>query len=161
MHSKQPASATDLLAQYPPLLESLRKAHMGNYQVVLSLLSSLDNGREVKRLVDALIDTCGFLFAIVSDETGDSVVNLREAVVEHRIKYSVAAMDDHDRQVWLDRALRSVSRERRWRSVRADCRQLEQYFDLIAFASYVEEEQAGNTGKRFSAWLKSRPEIWK
>lgn len=113
MHSKQPASATDLLAQYPPLLESLRKAHMGNYQVVLSLLSSLDNGREVKRLVDALIDTCGFPFAIVSDETGDSVVNLREAVVEHRIKYSVAAMDDHDRQVWLDRALRSVSHERR------------------------------------------------
>jgi hypothetical protein len=109
MHAKQPASATDLLAQYPPLLESLRKAHMGNYQVVLSLLSSLDNGREVKRLVDALIDTCEVFDPSLANMTGDSVVNLREAVVEHRIKYSVAAMDDHDRQVWLDRALRSVS----------------------------------------------------
>jgi len=31
---------------------------MGNYQIVMSLLSSLDNGRQMKRLVDEIIDTC-------------------------------------------------------------------------------------------------------
>lgn len=35
---------------------------------------------------------------------------------------------------------------------RADS-QLEQYFDLIVFAAYVAEEEAGSTGVSFSAWL--------
>lgn len=54
-------------------------------------------------------------------------------------------MDDKNRQAVLTKALRS----------------LEQYFDLIVFASYVEEEDAGATGITFSTWLKNRPEIWK
>ncbi len=33
--------------------------------------------------------------------------------------------------------------------------QLEQYFALIVFAAYVEEEEAGETGRTFSAWLKA------
>ena len=74
---------------------------MGNYQIVLSLLSSLDHGREMKRLVDHVIDTC------------DAVVNLRENVLEYRIKYSVVATDDKHRQAVLDKAVRSVSRSRR------------------------------------------------
>lgn len=31
---------------------------MGNYQVVLSLLSSIENGKQTKALVDTLIDSC-------------------------------------------------------------------------------------------------------
>lgn len=31
---------------------------MGNYQIVLSLLSSLDSGKQIKRLVDEVIDNC-------------------------------------------------------------------------------------------------------
>jgi hypothetical protein len=31
--------------------------------------------------------------------------------------------------------------------------QLEQYFDLIVFAAYVEEEDAGSTGTAFATWL--------
>ena len=69
---------------------------MGNYQIVLSLLSSLDNGRQMKRLVDTVIDTC------------DAVVNMREIVLDHRIRYSVLAMDDKNRQALLERAIRSV-----------------------------------------------------
>jgi hypothetical protein len=128
----QQISAIDLLASQPNLLDALRKAHMGNYQIVLSLMSSLDHGRQMKRLVDQVIDTC------------QAVVNLRENVIEHRIKYSVSAMNDKSRQQYLDKALRS----------------LEQYFDLIVFAAYVEEENAGNTGVSFSSWLTNRPEIW-
>lgn len=75
---------------------------------------------------------------------GDAVVNLRENVIENRIRYSVSATEDKGRQALVEKALRS----------------LEQYFDLIVFASYVEEEEAGDTGVTFSSWLKSRPEIW-
>lgn len=73
------------------------------------------------------------------------MVNLRENVLSLRIMYSVSAMDDKNRQAVLTRALRS----------------LEQYFDLIVFASYVEEEDAGRSGVTFSSWLRNRPEIWK
>lgn len=31
---------------------------------------------------------------------------------------------------------------------------------MIAFASYIEEEDAGGTGRKFSEWLLDRPEIW-
>lgn len=51
-------NATDLLASHPTLLDSMRNAYMGNYQVVLSLLSSIENGKETKGLVDTLIDSC-------------------------------------------------------------------------------------------------------
>ena len=123
--SKHSSTAIDLLAAHPSLLEHLRRAHMGNYQIVLSLLSSLDHGRQMKRLVDHVIDAC------------DAVVNLRESVIENRIRYSTSTMDDKNRQSLLERALRS----------------LEQYFDLIVFAAYVEEEDAGDTGQTFSRWL--------
>lgn len=39
---------------------------------------------------------------------GDAVVNLREHVLEYRIKYSVAATDDKARQALLEKASRSV-----------------------------------------------------
>lgn len=54
------ANAIQLLTHNPALLEQLRKAHMGNYQIVLSLLSSLDSGKQIKRLVDEVIDNCTF-----------------------------------------------------------------------------------------------------
>jgi hypothetical protein len=62
LSSKHPSTAIDLLTTHPNLLEQLLKAHMGNYQIVLSLLSSLDHGRQMKRLVDQIIDCCKCLF---------------------------------------------------------------------------------------------------
>lgn len=99
--SRRSTAAIDLLSNNPNLLESLRRAHMGNYQVVLSLLSSLDHGRELKRLVDIIIDNC------------DQVINLRENVIEYRVKYSVAKGEDKNGHSWLDKAVRSVSRSSR------------------------------------------------
>ena len=40
----------------PTLLENLRKAHMGNYGIILSLLGCLDDGLHAKRLVDRVVD---------------------------------------------------------------------------------------------------------
>jgi len=46
----------------PALLENLRKAYMGNYGVVLSLLGCLDHGLQAKKLVDRVIDASASLF---------------------------------------------------------------------------------------------------
>ena len=40
----------------PTLLENLRKAHSGNYSIILSLLGCLDHGLQAKKLVDRVID---------------------------------------------------------------------------------------------------------
>lgn len=58
--SKHPSTAIDLLTTQPTLLDQLCRAHMGSYQIVLSLLSSLDQGKPMKQLVDAVIDSCEF-----------------------------------------------------------------------------------------------------
>ena len=86
------------------LLENLRKAHQGNYGIILSLLGCLDHGLQAKRLVDRVIDTCmffGFVFLpSVQDiltgliAAGDHVTNLREDVLVHRVRYSLTTPDD-------------------------------------------------------------------
>jgi hypothetical protein len=48
----------DLLLSNPSLLDDLRKAHMGNYGIILSLLGCLDDGLKAKKLVDKVIDSC-------------------------------------------------------------------------------------------------------
>lgn len=58
LRNKNSQSAIELLMTQPSLLENLRKAHMGNYGVILSLLGCLDrDGIKVKKLVDRVIDS--------------------------------------------------------------------------------------------------------
>lgn len=56
LQSNNTQSAIELLMSQPTLLENLRKAHLGNYSVVLSLLGCLDRGLQAKKLVDRVID---------------------------------------------------------------------------------------------------------
>lgn len=127
-------SAIELLLSQPGLLDNLRKAHMGNYGVVLSLLGCLDNGLRAKKLVDIVIDS------------SDHVTNLREEILTERVEYSQTTstidLDDVKREEILNKAVRS----------------LERYFFLIAFTSYVEEQ--GDWSQKFSDWLQTRTEIW-
>ena len=58
LETKNSQMAIELLLTQPTLLESLRKAHMGNYGIVLSLLGCLDHGLKSKKLVDRVIDSC-------------------------------------------------------------------------------------------------------
>jgi hypothetical protein len=87
---------------------------MGNYQVVLSLLSSIENGKETKALVDTLIDSCGYQMTMdcpyLTFLLGDAVVNLREIIVDLRMRYSVSTADEKTRISLLDRATQAVSR---------------------------------------------------
>lgn len=39
-------------------MDNLRKAHMGNYSLMLSLLGFLEGGLHVKKLADRVIDSC-------------------------------------------------------------------------------------------------------
>ncbi|KAG1795306.1 inositol hexakisphosphate-domain-containing protein [Suillus plorans] len=129
LHSQ---SVIALLMAQPTLLENLRKAHQGNYGVILSLLGCLDHGLQAKRLVDRVIDTC------------DHVTNLREDILTYRVKYSLttADSDESKREDLLSKARRA----------------LEKYFFMITFASYVDSVKDFEI--TFSDWLKARTEIW-
>ncbi|KAJ7831422.1 hypothetical protein B0H14DRAFT_3464116 [Mycena olivaceomarginata] len=50
LQNRNSHSAIELLMTQPALLDNLRKAHMGNYGVILSLLGCLDHGREKRAL---------------------------------------------------------------------------------------------------------------
>ncbi|TFY82418.1 hypothetical protein EWM64_g1600 [Hericium alpestre] len=120
----------ELLLNQPALLDNLRKAHMGNYGIILSLLGCLDHGLKAKKLVDSIIDAC------------DHVVNLREDILIHRIHYSLTTLDESNREESLQKAVKS----------------LEKYFFMITFMSYVESQD--DFSESFSSWLKARTEIW-
>ncbi|KAI0707157.1 inositol hexakisphosphate-domain-containing protein [Earliella scabrosa] len=131
LDTKGSQSAIELLLTQPSLLEALRKAHMGNYGIILSLLGCLEHGVKAKKLVDKVIDVC------------DHVVNLREDIFLSRVRYSLtAAVDDKERDGFLSKAVKS----------------LEKYFFAIAFANYVEMQD--DFKQSFAEWLKLRTEIW-
>ena len=58
--AKNSQYAIELLLTQPDLLESLRKAHLGNYGMVMGLLGCLEQGVKAKKLVDRVIDSCGY-----------------------------------------------------------------------------------------------------
>ncbi|KAG6902829.1 hypothetical protein C0995_010714 [Termitomyces sp. Mi166 len=131
LRNKDSQSAIELLMAQPALLENLRKAHIGNYGVILSLLGCLDHGPRAKKLVDKIIDAT------------DQVTNLREDILNYRLKYSLTSMDEVQGEIFLQGAVKA----------------LEKYFFIIAFASYV--DTAGpEFSQSFSDWLKDRTEIW-
>lgn len=74
---------------------------------------------------------------------GDALVNLRESVLQHRVRYASLALLDA-----------SSSTDHRSKALAA----LERYFFLVAFASFVAESPP-NFPNTFSSWLKTRNEI--
>uniref|UniRef100_A0A0W0FRV3 Metal ion binding oxidoreductase n=1 Tax=Moniliophthora roreri TaxID=221103 RepID=A0A0W0FRV3_MONRR len=124
---QEPAShsAIELLMANPTLLENLRKAFMGNYSIILSLLGCLDHGVQAKKLVDKVIDI------------NDHVLNIREDILVQRMKYSLTSMEEEKGEAFLNSAGKS----------------LEKYFFMIAFASYVESSE--DFSQSFSDWLKA------
>ncbi|KAJ6507779.1 inositol hexakisphosphate-domain-containing protein [Mycena vitilis] len=130
LQNRNSQSAIELLMTHPALLDNLRKAHMGNYGVILSLLGCLDHGLQAKRLVDRVIDAT------------DQVTNLREDILIHRLKYSMTSMEEAKGEDFLDKAVKA----------------LEKYFFIIAFTSFV--DGTDNFSQSFSDWLKARTEIW-
>ncbi|TFK69694.1 hypothetical protein BDN72DRAFT_767637 [Pluteus cervinus] len=125
LQDRNSQSAIELLMAQPVLLDHLRKAHMGNYGVILSLLGCLDHGLQAKKLVDRVIDAT------------DQVTNLREDILIHRLMYSLTSMDEEKGEMYLAKAGKA----------------LEKYFFMIAFANYVETTH--DFQQKFSDWLKA------
>ncbi|POY76292.1 hypothetical protein BMF94_0487 [Rhodotorula taiwanensis] len=129
------AAVLTLLSSRSMLLENLRSALLGSYDLVLSLLSCLDDGLSAKKVVDTVIDHCS------------AMVNLRESILEHRVRYaSLALVDAH------------TAASKRQSAVAA----LERYTFLIAFAAYTADTAAPSMPREtFSVWLQRRPEVAK
>lgn len=114
--SGQSQRVIDLLLSNPSLLDDLRKAHMGNYGIILSLLGLLDNGLKTKKLVDKVIDSCkrGLLHLGCARElmfrTGDHVVNLKEDILVHRIKYSLSSLEEPNGNLLLQKAGKALEK---------------------------------------------------
>ncbi|KAJ7873158.1 inositol hexakisphosphate-domain-containing protein [Mycena leptocephala] len=124
LQNRNSQSAIELLMRQPALLDNLRKAHTGNYGVILSLLGCLDHGLQAKRLVDRVIDAT------------DHVTNLREDIIINRLKYSMTSLEEAKGEDFLDKAAKA----------------LEKYFFIIAFTSFV--DGTDNFSQSFSDWLK-------
>jgi len=104
----------------PALLDSLRKAHMGNYGVILSLLGCLDHGLQAKKLVDRVIDASAISIPLCLGRVyiekwgmcciGDHVTNLREDILIYRLKYSLASMDEAKEEDFLGKAVKALEK---------------------------------------------------
>jgi hypothetical protein len=89
---------------------------MGSYGIILSLLGMLDNGLKTKKLVDKVIDSCKCRLSHMGCtrelmfRTGDHVVNLREDILVHRIKYSLSSLEEPDGNSLLQRAGKALEK---------------------------------------------------
>ncbi|KAH9824387.1 inositol hexakisphosphate-domain-containing protein [Melampsora americana] len=122
-----------LLTTQPALLENLRKGIIGDYDIIMSLVSILDQGTTEKDLVDIVID-----------------INLRDDILEHRIKFAITAATKDDEAADED--------ERKHMHLKRALAGLERYFFLIAFSGYCNEPPM-TFNDTFSPWLKTRSEI--
>ena len=99
----------------PALLENLRKAHLGNYGVILSLLGCLDHGIQDKKLVDRIIDAStwrmfGYEWINWGDVSADQVTNLREDILIYRLKYSLTSMEETEGENLLKKAAKALEK---------------------------------------------------
>lgn len=102
----RPFNLPAYIAYKGSLIDELYKAINGQYHVILDLMSVIQTGPACKRLLDEIINRC------------DAVVNLREAILMHRVEHSV-----HGDFSSIEKGI--------------GC--LERYFSLLAFTSYVNE----------------------
>lgn len=104
-----------------------------NYQTINSLLRVVQNGLEIKRVVDDVIDTCG------------AFLNLREMIESEHLK-SENEQDPKKKAAHIKRGVAALHR----------------YFVLLCFQAYLDStspDDSVDTTKTFEAWIKKRPEI--
>ncbi|KAI8971777.1 inositol hexakisphosphate-domain-containing protein [Mycotypha africana] len=128
-------SAVEWALERGNLIERLKEAIMGNYNVITSLTAVLDSGNFSKRLMDNIIDQ------------SDAVVNLREDILMNRIKQTTQHQKSSDyasTDNFISKAVAGLHR----------------YFSLLCFTAYINESSDTDFGVKFSEWLRSRSEIW-
>ena len=123
LHSIEPRSAIEWALDGGGLMENFSLAFQGKYRIVNELVRLLENGENAKMTVDMCIDRC------------DSLINLREKILLHRIEHSV--------------------RDDTTSSLKIAMGYLERYMSLIVLSSFLESGSEQN----FESWLLERPEI--
>lgn len=120
---------------------------VGEYRIILQLISVLQYGKLSKTLTDMAIDTC------------EHMQNLRVAVYDYKLRFEAAQVGTKKHEMLFDVGMNYLVR----------------YFYLITFADYLVQETTGlmtrstcgvgdvmvNTvpGIKFSEWLAERREI--
>lgn len=136
-------SPVDLLLGSPSLLDSLRRALVGDFNVIRALCGILDEGLDDKVVVDVAIDSSAHL------------TNLREAILLERASYALTGTDQPSSTAAPGSRAKNAS-DHLTKAVRS----LEKYFFLCAFSSYVSGSQEAVFQHSFADWLKTRSEIW-
>lgn len=125
--SNMDRNAIDLALGRGTLLTDLHSAILGHYLIISRLQSLIPRGKLSKSILDSVVNSC------------DSIINLREEVLIHRVKYSHTG----------DMA-----------SIRRSINALERYFLLVAFSGYVLDSAKSSFTMKFTSWIKSRQEVW-
>lgn len=136
-------SPVDLLLGSPNLLDSLRRALTGDFNVIRALCGILDEGLDDKVVVDLAIDSAAHL------------TNLREVILLERVSYALSGTDTA-----AGAGVQDAAKPARAHHLDKAVRALELYFFLCAFASYVSGSQKAVFEHSFADWLKMRSEIW-
>ncbi|KAI8816483.1 inositol hexakisphosphate-domain-containing protein, partial [Fimicolochytrium jonesii] len=119
-------SALDWIFARAPLISDMKSALLGGYRCIMELASTIHNGTKLKKKLDEIIDLC------------DAMVNMREDILLHRVKYSVNGES---------------------KSLRAAVACLGRYYFLLAFFAYAREVAPQGFDVSFTQWLERRPEI--
>lgn len=138
-------AAIEILLSQPLLLSALKSANDGDYGVIRQLVGLLDDGADTKESVDFAIDSCAH------------VIHLRHSILESRVRYAVAA-PQLETAATIGQA--RTSQVPASQHLRRALQGLEQYYFLVAFASYVNGSETAVFSHRFATWLKNRAEIW-
>ncbi|KAI9265662.1 inositol hexakisphosphate-domain-containing protein [Helicostylum pulchrum] len=120
-------------AQYSADKKGDKRCQYLNYQIINSLLRVVQNGLEIKYIVDQVIDTCG------------AFLNLREMIESEHLK----AENEKDPAKKVAYIKRGVSA-------------LQRYFVLLCFQAYLDStssDESIDTTKTFEDWMGKRPEI--
>lgn len=126
-----PHSAVEWVLARSSILDRLKTGIMGNYNLVMSLASVLENGLGVKQLLDDVINRC------------DALVNLREEILMNRVRHSV-----NGEEKFLEKALGFLER---YFFLLAFASYVQEGITRVG---------GDETSVSFSTWMKARPEIW-
>lgn len=126
-------------------MDDLKHALNGRYELVLQLLSVLENGPAVKAIVDHVVNLCKTKLylsipVLISHITvGDAVINLRTLILSYRLRCASNATSHHQKNDLQRKGLNY----------------LERYFYLISFGSFLESWQP-ESDHTFSQFIKVR-----
>ena len=79
----------------------------------MSLLGCINNGLQVKRVADTIIDSCKCVDRVITKDNfviGAHVLNLRDSILSQRVKASLVMPDEARKSEPLSRAVKALEK---------------------------------------------------